>query len=42
MFVTGYNKSVQPEGFSDVPWLRKPVNYRQLISALARLGTGPK
>jgi CheY-like chemotaxis protein len=43
VFVTGYNKSVQPEGFTEVPWLRKPVNHRQVIAALARLlGIGPK
>lgn len=37
VFVTGYNRSEQPEGFADAAWLRKPVNYRQLIGSLSRL-----
>jgi hypothetical protein len=41
VFVTGYNKSVQPDRFAEVPWLRKPVNYRQLVESLARLFIPP-
>ncbi|UAK25935.1 PAS domain-containing protein [Sphingomonas nostoxanthinifaciens] len=35
VFVTGYDQAAVPAAFADVPRLQKPVEFRQLVAALA-------
>ncbi|ONG58161.1 hypothetical protein BKE38_03470 [Pseudoroseomonas deserti] len=37
LFLTGYDASVLPPAYRDLPWLSKPVDARQLATALAGL-----
>jgi hypothetical protein len=36
LFVTGYDKSVMPPAFRDVPVLQKPLNPNEVLIAAAR------
>lgn len=42
IFITGYDQEAIPERFADVARLKKPVDFRHVIGALAeKLGLAP-